>query len=598
MEDIDEKQILKKFEINIGEISKYIEEKSNELLAEENRNNNSLIINLGFGFFGHEPWYAFFSSIYWFFKRRIINNKKQKFNKELSDGVLMLNKFKAQNEFLEKLVKLIGSHYNEVFKNKKYTKEEEICKNIKLNTPKQMESKIIVELKKQAEMLLESQEGNHYNILVLGRTGVGKSTLINVVLNLEGDKAAKENPVKPETGVENVHLPNLEEKSNVKYNKKKFVPLEYSSEKSSLVLLDSRGIEISNNYNIDVATEDIKQFIEERNGLNSDPDKFIHCIWYLVSGNRFEDDEGKYVKSLKSLYTNFGLPIIFVYTKAIFDKETNLIKGRIEDFVEEKINFIPIIARNMEIKIKKNVIPIEAYGVFEEDGLIKQSFDLAKKAIKSSYFNYMKNLLKNVIFSDVKLKANLKANSFIIDKIQSIIYNEKESLEIVRNNFQDVFLNIISKYLIDEEVPEFTLENKELISKFFNCFPDVNDPKLVHLIDILREKESDKSILNFIDINLKAGKYLGIQNNLDIQEIQKTLNKEIEEPIKDRIPYIALSYILMKYMIFLGNFLFKILSEDFEQSYKRLEDIISGEMKTIINKVYDNIMKKIDIKIE
>ena len=210
----------------------------------------------------------------------------------------------------------------------------------------------------------------------------------------------------------------------------------------------------------------------------------------------------------------------------------------------------------------------------------------------------MKNLLKNKIFSNIKLKANLNANSFIIDKIQSIIYNEKESLEIVRNNFQDVFLNIISSYLIDEEVPEFTLENKELISKFFNCFPDVNDPKLVHLIDILREKESDKSILNFIDINLKAGKYLGIQNNLDIQEIQKMLNKEIEEPIKDRIPYIVLSYILMKYMIFLGNFLFKILSEDFEQSYKRLEDIISGEMKTIINKVYDNIMKKIDIKIE
>ena len=74
----------------------------------------------------------------------------------------------------------------------------------------------------------------------------------------------------------------------------------------------------------------------------------------------------------------------------------------------------------------------------------------------------MKNLLKNKIFSNIKLKANLNANSFIIDKIQSIIYNEKESLEIVRNNFQDVFLNIISKYLIDEEVPEFTLENKEI----------------------------------------------------------------------------------------------------------------------------------------
>ena len=82
-------------------------------------------------------------------------------------------------------------------------------------------------------------------------------------------------------------------------------------------MLDSRGIELSKNYSIDVASEDIQKFIEERNGLNSDPDKFIHCIWYLVSGNRFEDDEGKYIQSLKSLYTNFGLPLLFVYTRAI-----------------------------------------------------------------------------------------------------------------------------------------------------------------------------------------------------------------------------------------------------------------------------------------
>ena len=588
MEEIFKNDNLIKFEEHIHE---YYNEKSNSLLAEENTNNNHLLINIGFSLFFKNPLYGLLSSLYWLYKRKSINDEKHEFNKQLFDGITMLNKHKAQNEFLEKLVKLIDCHYNEVFKNKKFIEEEEICKNIKLNTPKQMDSKIIVELKKQTEILLESQEGNHYNILVLGRTGVGKSTLINVVLNLEGNKAAKENPVKPETGVDNENSSNSEETSIPK-SKKKFVPLEYSSEKSSLVLLDSRGIEISKNYNIDIATEDIKQFIEERNGLNSDPDKFIHCIWYLVTGNRFEDDEGKYVKSLKSLYTNFGLPIIFVYTKAISEKESDLIKGRIEDFMEEKINFIPIIAREIEIKTKKKAIPIEAYGVFEEDGLIKISFDLAKKAIKSSYFNYMKNLLKNIVISNIHIKANINANSFIIDKIKSTIYNRKESLEEIRNNFQNDFLNTISKYLIDEEVPEFALENKELIKKFFNCFPNVNDPKLLNLIDILREKESDKLILNFIDINLKAEKQLGIKNNLEKQEIQIMLNKEIIEPTKDRIPYIALSYILMKYMIFLRNFLFNKLSEDFEQSYKRLENIISEEMKTVITKVYDNIMKK------
>ncbi len=72
------------------------------------------------------------------------------------DGITLLTKFKAQNKFLGKLVELKDDPYNEVFKNKKYTKEEEICKNIKLNTPTQMYSKIIVELKKQTEILLES----------------------------------------------------------------------------------------------------------------------------------------------------------------------------------------------------------------------------------------------------------------------------------------------------------------------------------------------------------------------------------------------------------------------------------------------------------
>ena len=66
-----------------------------------------------------------------------------------------------------------------------------------------MDSKLLGELKVQAKKLFKSQIENHYNILVLGRSGVGKSTLINVVLGLKGEKAAKENAVKPETGTDN-----------------------------------------------------------------------------------------------------------------------------------------------------------------------------------------------------------------------------------------------------------------------------------------------------------------------------------------------------------------------------------------------------------
>ena len=64
--------------------------------------------------------------------------------------------------------------------------------------------------------------------------------------------------------------------------------------------------------------------------------------------------------------------------------------------MREDINFIQIIARDMELKTQRFKTNLPAFGVFDKDGLIQKSFEFAKNAIKSSYFNYMKNLLKNI----------------------------------------------------------------------------------------------------------------------------------------------------------------------------------------------------------
>ncbi len=336
MKNFDKEEILKKYE----KIKDWINTKDsikNHLYA----NLGASIVNLvlcGIGFaFAPVSIVAAAGGIGLLAHNSYIKKKEQKLKEDMFETTVDMTKFVDQMNFLKKLSKLMDEHYKQAFQDEKFIKEKEICKHIKLNSPEQMDSKLISQLKIQTQKLINSQEGNHYNILVLGRTGVGKSTLINVVLNLKGEHAAKENAVKPETGVDNGPAPNLLETSLSKIEKQKFEPVEYSSENSSLILLDSRGIELSKRYNIDVATEDIKKFIEERNGLESDPDKFIHCIWYLVSGKRFEDDEGNYVKSLKSLYSNFGLPIIFVYTQAIYEEDGNLIQNRIEEFMGENI---------------------------------------------------------------------------------------------------------------------------------------------------------------------------------------------------------------------------------------------------------------------
>ena len=263
--------------------------------------------------------------------------------------------------------------------------------------------------------------------------------------------------------------------------------------------------------------------------------------------------------------------------------------------MKEKINFKQIIARDIEIKTqnkKRKPMIVEAFGVFEEDGLIKMSFEYAKNAIKSSYFNYMKNLLKKVFVKDINYKVYLCAQNYIFSEIKWVIFEQEKSLEEVWNSFENIFLKIIKLFLIDEELPEYKKINKILIKKYFNCFPNLNDPKLIKLLEFLRIKETDKLVGNYMDINFKAEETFGVKYRQGKEEIKNMIQKDVVNPIKDRIPYIALSYILLKYMNLLCEKLYEKLCKNFEESYERIKDKISEELKSIINKVYDNIMKK------
>jgi uncharacterized protein (DUF697 family)/GTP-binding protein EngB required for normal cell division len=129
-----------------------------------------------------------------------------------------------------------------------------------------------------------SKDLGRFNLAIFGKTGVGKSTLINAVFSADVAKTGSGRPVTLKT--------------------------EYFEHPSGFFgVYDSEGIEVGDEGN--QILERFRQIIAEKRGRPIDEQ--IHVIWYCVRAGdlRFEDSQAMFIKELASE----GLPIVFVLTQ-------------------------------------------------------------------------------------------------------------------------------------------------------------------------------------------------------------------------------------------------------------------------------------------
>lgn len=162
------------------------------------------------------------------------------------------------------------------------------------------------------------------NIIVAGKTGVGKSTLINAVFR---DKLVETGIGKPVTD----HMRKIT---------KKGVPLS---------IYDTRGFELGKDVQKEVKNEIVDTISK---GLaTQDINKAIHCIWYCINtaSNRIEPEEIEWIKELSKENQITQVPIIIVLTQSFSKDNAQTMRQILLDENLDVVQIVPVLAKDYTI---------------------------------------------------------------------------------------------------------------------------------------------------------------------------------------------------------------------------------------------------------
>ncbi|MCA5012071.1 MULTISPECIES: GTPase [unclassified Enterococcus] len=280
----------------------------------------------------------------------------------------------------------------------------------------------------------ENKELKKVNLLIAGKSGVGKSTLINAIF---GEELVKTGVGKPVT--DDINL--IEQKN---------FPVR---------IYDTVGFEISSmGFDIKSVMKSLKrnpiqQLIKKVQATETTEDD-IHVVWYVISGSgsRIEDAEIAFIKWI----VEQKLPVIIVLTKSFDVTEANLLKDEIEKLMNFQQNVVLVLAKETEnqalfgieelIDLTIKVLPegLQASFIHSQEASIKVKHNEAVKVVTATMAANFGTGFTPIPGTDAPIM--MAAQTAMMTKITSIygIDIDKQKIETALTSMLGVYTAMVS----------------------------------------------------------------------------------------------------------------------------------------------------------